>query len=212
MTALQVLDPQDNDRTGPVPATLGDLANLRQLVLATNDLSGPLPDSLGQLVNLGHLRLRDNNLSGQIPRGLTNLNIEFLGLSGNTFTGCLPTELDQSATHDLDGQNLAGLTSCAPTFASAAYTFSASRSAATGTAIGTASANPYEAEEAISYAITTGNDDGLFALDSATGALTLARAPAAADADTYTFTLQATDPHSQTQTAELTITLTTPVQ
>ena len=210
MTALQVLYPEDNELTGEVPKEIGNLSNLTQLVLADNQLSGPLPDSLGQLTNLAHLRLRDNDFTGQIPRSLSALNIQYLGLSGNAFTGCLPTGLETGGNDDLWRPELQALPSCAPAFAENSYAFTVASNAAAGTTIGTTTATAYEAEDTVTYQITEGNDNGLFAINAATGAITTATALAGTGGTIYTMSVTATAPHSQTASVKVNVTLTTP--
>ena len=46
---------------------VGNLANLRDLVLSGNQLTGPVPTWLGSLANLEELYLWDNKLTGEIP-------------------------------------------------------------------------------------------------------------------------------------------------
>ena len=209
MTALQVLYPEDNDLTGQVPEEIGDLSNLTQLVLADNQLSGPLPESLGDLSRLGHLRLRDNDFTGQIPRALSALNIRYLGLSGNDFTGCLPTGLETGGNDDLWRPELAALPNCGPSFGETQYAFSLAATEPAGTDVGTVSAAPYETGDAIVYSIVAGNEDGLFAVDSGTGAITLAMAATAEDEGSYTLTVEAEDGHGQKAEVTVTVSLTT---
>ena len=209
MTALRVLYPEDNDLTGEVPEEIGNLSSLTQLVLADNQFSGPLPDSLGNLSNLGHLRLRDNELSGQIPRTLSALDIEHLGLSGNSFTGCLPTGLDTGGTNDdLWRPELRALPSCGPVFGETEYTFTLAATETPGATVGTVSAAPYETGDTLSYTITSGNADAVFALDSSTGAITLARAPTGSDAGSHTLTVEAEDGYEQKAMVTVSISLT----
>ena len=210
MTSLQVLDPADNDLTGQVPEEIGNLSNLTQLVLAENQLSGPLPDSLGQLTNLAHLKLRDNNFTGQIPRSLSALYIQYLGLSGNAFTGCLPTNLETGGNDDLFRPELQALPTCGPAFGEDSYAFTVASDAAAGTTVGTITATPYETGDAVTYQIAEGNDAGLFAINAATGAITTATAFTGTDGTSFTMTVTATDPHSQTANVEVSVTLTTP--
>ena len=208
MTALQVLYPEDNQLTGEIPETLGNLARLTQLVLANNQLSGPIPDSLGKLSNLEHLRLRDNNLSGQIPRALSSLDIRYLGLSGNAFTGCLPTGLHTGGNDDLWRPELQALPTCGPTFRLGTQDATLATSAPAGTAVATVEATPYESGDDLTYAITRGNEDGLYAVDPSTGAVTTARTLTGAVGDVQRITLTATDQQGQTSPVLLRITLT----
>ena len=94
----------DNELTGPIPAVLADLANLRILRLDGNQFSGPIPPSLGNLANLEELSLRhgpndfrdreDEGLTGAIPAELGNLtSLERLNLSRHDLTGAIPAAL-----------------------------------------------------------------------------------------------------------------------
>lgn len=62
-----------NELRGELPAELGDLAELRLLVMYFNHLEGPLPASLGRLGQLETLILHNNKLSGPIPPELGEL-------------------------------------------------------------------------------------------------------------------------------------------
>ena len=88
------LDLNQNNLSGPIPAELGNLSNLRELVLWQNQLSGPIPSALQNLTALSHLDLTGNQLSGAIPSWLGNIStlIE-LHLESNRFTGTIPREL-----------------------------------------------------------------------------------------------------------------------
>ena len=208
MTALQVLDLENNELTGEVPEEIGNLSNLTKLVLADNRVSGPLPDSLGNLQNLGHLRLRDNSFAGQIPRTLSALNIQYLGLSGNAFTGCLPTGLETGGNDDLWRPELAALPSCAPSFSETEYAFTLPATEPAGAGVGSVTAAPYETGDDVSYAVTAGNEGGLFQVDSGTGAITLARTPTGDDGNNHTLTVEAEDGYGQKSTVTATVSLT----
>ena len=61
------------------------LSNLEGLDLSNNQLSGSIPSSLGNLSNLEGLDLSNNQLSGSIPSSLGNLSkLEEFHVSGNT--------------------------------------------------------------------------------------------------------------------------------
>ena len=97
-----------NGLTGPIPETLGQLNNLKVLILAGNGLTGPIPETLGQLNNLEFLALSRNELTGPIPETLGQLNnLEYLYLSQNELTGCIPSALQSIPSNDLDDLGLA---------------------------------------------------------------------------------------------------------
>ncbi len=112
----------DNELTGPIPAVLADLANLRILQLDGNQFSGSIPASLGNLANLEELLLRhggddyldssDNGLTGAIPAEFGNLSsLERLNLSRHELTGQIPAALGNLTNLrdlDLGGNGLIG--------------------------------------------------------------------------------------------------------
>ena len=80
--------------TGPIPASLGGLANLQGLSLSQNQLSGAIPTELGSLANLQGLHISRNQLTGRVPTWLGSLaNLRYLYLYGNQLTGPIPSEL-----------------------------------------------------------------------------------------------------------------------
>ncbi|CAL9054579.1 unnamed protein product [Musa banksii] len=94
--SLEKLDLRSNQGlVGGIPANLGQLRNLRSLVLVDNSLVGELPMELGNLIQLKRLMLSGNRFSGQIPASLcNNLNqLLILDLGGNSLTGSLPSSL-----------------------------------------------------------------------------------------------------------------------
>ena len=102
LTNLQSLGLHFNELSGLIPPSLGDLTNLQYLGLHHNELSGLIPASLGNLTNLQVLYLHNNELSGSIPASLGNLtNLERLELAGNQLTGCIPAALRNLENNDL---------------------------------------------------------------------------------------------------------------
>ncbi|PKU61764.1 piriformospora indica-insensitive protein 2 isoform X1 [Dendrobium catenatum] len=79
--------------TGQIPRALGQLVNLKSLVLTENSLIGELPWEIGNLVHLKRLTISANQLSGKIPASFgTNLaELLIMDLSNNSLTGHLPS-------------------------------------------------------------------------------------------------------------------------
>ena len=78
----------NNDLTGQLHESIGDLRALNFLRLTVNGLTGTPPTSLGQLTNLTYLSLANNNFTGQAPQSITNLALlDTLYLDDNSFTG-----------------------------------------------------------------------------------------------------------------------------
>ena len=90
MINLQELVLYDNQLTGSIPDTIGQLINLQVLYLFNNQLTGSIPDTIGQLINLQQLYLYNNQLTGSIPdlSGLKSLGS--LTLGDNQLTGSIP--------------------------------------------------------------------------------------------------------------------------
>ena len=64
-----------NQLTGPIPAELGNLSSLTELLyLGANQLTGPIPAELGNLSSLTELYLGGNQLTGPIPAELGSLS------------------------------------------------------------------------------------------------------------------------------------------
>ena len=61
---IAALDLRSNALSGEIPAELGSLSNLTELILGSNELSGEIPAELGSLSNLRVLVLSSNDLSG----------------------------------------------------------------------------------------------------------------------------------------------------
>ena len=76
--------------TGPVPAWLNDMTNMRELWLWGNRLSGTIPDLSG-MTSLQKLKLAGNNLTGGIP-AVSELppNLKWLIINSNPLGGTIP--------------------------------------------------------------------------------------------------------------------------
>ncbi len=91
---LQQLLLHNNDLTGEIPPALGRLSNLQELALGLNQLHGTIPSQLGYLSSLTELHLWSNQLTGSVPESLGNLtSLKWLSLSQNQLTGTVPMQL-----------------------------------------------------------------------------------------------------------------------
>lgn len=91
---LKVLELSFNPITGNIPSEIGNLKNLEVLALNGTALEGTIPSTLGDLSNLKQLHLSSNKLSGEVPESLGNLkNIEVFNIFDNNLTGKLPIGL-----------------------------------------------------------------------------------------------------------------------
>ena len=97
---LQTLRLTKKGLNGTIPAAMGQLTGLRGLYMSFNDLSGTIPDELGQIKGLRYLYLSENRLTGQIPLSIEHLPFRRIGLSGNSFSGCLPAGLRDVGIND----------------------------------------------------------------------------------------------------------------
>ncbi|OMO54194.1 hypothetical protein COLO4_36564 [Corchorus olitorius] len=98
--------------SGTLSGTIGNLTNLRQVLLQNNNLSGQIPPELGTLPKLQTLDLSNNRFSGAIPASFGQLNsLQYLRLNNNSLSGPFPASLakiPQLAFLDLSFNNLSG--------------------------------------------------------------------------------------------------------
>jgi len=72
-TNVTFINMGNNNLSGSIPSSLGNLTNLQGLALTSTPLNGSIPTQLGNLTHLGVLYLSSNQLSGDIPSSLSNL-------------------------------------------------------------------------------------------------------------------------------------------
>jgi hypothetical protein len=58
---------------GKIPSTIGNLTNLKSMVISYSQFSGPIPFVTGQLKALTRLTIEDRSISGRIPSSIVNL-------------------------------------------------------------------------------------------------------------------------------------------
>nr|NIM13762.1 hypothetical protein [Candidatus Aminicenantes bacterium]NIM80428.1 hypothetical protein [Candidatus Aminicenantes bacterium]NIN19821.1 hypothetical protein [Candidatus Aminicenantes bacterium]NIN43697.1 hypothetical protein [Candidatus Aminicenantes bacterium]NIN86447.1 hypothetical protein [Candidatus Aminicenantes bacterium] len=110
--SLELLNMCDNQLSGSIPSELGNLNSLWGIFLNTNQLSGSIPSELANISILQDLYLHYNQLSGSIPPELGNVStLEGLNLSNNQLSGSIPSELGNLSRLDwlsLSGNQLSG--------------------------------------------------------------------------------------------------------
>lgn len=75
--------------SGTIPASLGDIPTLENILLGSNLLEGTIPTQLAELVNLTTLELQMNFLTGTIPTEFETLtNLVTFNCEGNAIEGC----------------------------------------------------------------------------------------------------------------------------
>jgi Leucine-rich repeat (LRR) protein len=85
------LNLSNNHLNGTIPSSLGALSKLIRINFPNNQLTGSIPDAIGNLSSLSALHLGNNQLTGHIPEALSNLsNLSDLYLNNNQLTGSVP--------------------------------------------------------------------------------------------------------------------------
>ena len=136
-------------------------------------LTGPVPAALGELTQLTALDLRGNALTGEVPAALDALTrLTELQLVGTRLTGCLPAALAGVGTTDAAAQGLAAC-QAGPAFGAPRYEWIVPAGLPVGAAVGQVQATD-PGGGAVSYALTAGNDAGVFQLDATSGVLSVA--------------------------------------
>ena len=91
LTIFTSIDLSNNNFSGIIPSSIGDLHSLIVLNLSGNSFEGHIPPSFGKLNELESLDLPNNRLSGRIPQEIASLSfLQYLNLSHNQLTGLIP--------------------------------------------------------------------------------------------------------------------------
>ncbi|KAI3759896.1 hypothetical protein L1987_50281 [Smallanthus sonchifolius] len=86
------IDISNNQFSGEIPRTIGQLKALYVLNVSHNEFTGSIPPSMGNLSQLESLDMSSNKLTGEIPQTLTSLSfLSTLNLSHNQLQGRIPT-------------------------------------------------------------------------------------------------------------------------
>ncbi|KAI5078508.1 hypothetical protein GOP47_0006179, partial [Adiantum capillus-veneris] len=95
LSPVSVLVLANTPVSGCVPAGIGGMSeNLNEIILLNNNLTGCLNPSIGQLANLTVLDLSFNGLLGKLPETLAQLTqLEQLNVAHNAFSGNVPPEI-----------------------------------------------------------------------------------------------------------------------
>ena len=109
---VQTINLNNNNLTGFIPSSIGQLSELQFLQLYSNSISGNIPSTLGTIPNLLFLELQFNNFSGLIPSSLGDLSaLTLLSLAENNLGVAVPPELGNLSslvTLDLSNCGLQG--------------------------------------------------------------------------------------------------------
>ena len=91
---IYTIDLQENNLSGTLPSSIGDLTELHTLSLSNNNLNGALPETLGNCINLQYLSISQNKLTGVLPESLGNCK-ELLRVSlyDNLLSGAIPATI-----------------------------------------------------------------------------------------------------------------------
>ena len=95
--SLQILDLCDNSLTGSLSDAIGGMSRLEYVSFGNNKLSGSLPASIGNLTDLRIIDIADNAFEGGLPDVFGGMGgLESVRLENNRFTGHVPPTLKQA--------------------------------------------------------------------------------------------------------------------
>ncbi len=92
LTKLQFLQIHFTNVSGPLPAFVGNYADLRQIVLGQSRFNGTIPAGLAQLEKLSYINFNGCLFSSVLPPALFNSTaMQFLWLTNNRLRGPIPS-------------------------------------------------------------------------------------------------------------------------
>ncbi|KAF8079542.1 hypothetical protein N665_1020s0009 [Sinapis alba] len=90
---LVMLNLGENNLTGKLPASLGNLTSLKEVTFDLNSLEGEIPGDIARLNQMFYLSLSENNFSGGFPQAMYNFSsLKYLHIRNNLFSGGLRTD------------------------------------------------------------------------------------------------------------------------
>ncbi|RWR96320.1 Protein kinase domain-containing protein [Cinnamomum micranthum f. kanehirae] len=93
---VRIVDLKDLSLGGTLAPELGELRNLRSLVLQKNCFFGSVPKEIAKLIMLEVLDIRSNKLNGTLPIEMGDmLSLKCLLICDNRFQGSIPTEFEK---------------------------------------------------------------------------------------------------------------------
>jgi Leucine-rich repeat (LRR) protein len=93
-----MLNLNDSKLEGTIPESLGNVATLTHIYIASNSFQGPVPTSVASLPNLQVVNFGFNRLDGSLPR-FESTFMTTMELGHNQFTG----QLSANATDGMSG-------------------------------------------------------------------------------------------------------------
>ena len=104
LTRMEEFKISQNDLTGSIPATMGNMPELSILWLDDNQFTGTIPTEIGDASSLAIFWVDNNNLSGAIPQSFLDLDfLRDLSIYNNSFDS-LP-DFSSSAVTDINQNN-----------------------------------------------------------------------------------------------------------
>lgn len=96
LSELRVLVLTGGNLYGKIPESIGNLKHLHYLTIANNNISGQIPATIGKLKELEWLRIFRTNVNGEIPESIGDLeNLKYIHLYSNYLSGEIPKSLSK---------------------------------------------------------------------------------------------------------------------